>query len=177
MSTLELSNKGKQTDRTIEAVYDKYQSKMMSYAYSILKNYHDAEEAVQSALFAISKKLDSLPDIESDHFKNYCIKAVRNHSINIASSRKYDLELESMSAEDISVRCNTAVLEDDKPIFEAICLMKPIYRDVLIAKYVYELSVKDIARLYGIPTQTVKSRIARGTKLIRNSFKEVRRDV
>lgn len=159
------------------AIYTQYSGKMMAVSYSILKNHHDAEEAVQNALFSISKNIDFVPDADTEHAKNYCLKAAKNHAINIANSRKYNCELERISVEDVKASSDMAFCDEDNPILEAICDMKPIYRDILIAKYVYELSVKQIAQLYGLPTQTVKSRLARGVKLIRNSFKEVHRNV
>lgn len=158
-------------------IYTQYSGKMMAVSYSILKNHHDAEEAVQSALLSIHKNIDWVPDGDTEHTKNYCLKAAKNHAINIANRRKYNCELEKISIEDIKAKSDMHFNDDDEPILDAICNMKPIYRDVLIAKYVYELSVKQIAQSFGLPTQTVKSRLARGIKIIREKFKEVRKDV
>lgn len=158
-----------QSERFIR-LYNKHRGKMMSAAFMILKNHHDAEEAVQSALFAIAKNISSLPDPDTKHGENYAVKAAKNHALNIAKKRRLDVPILEIHADDINIPDEFIGREDCRRVVEAICQMKPHYRDVLSAKFLYGMSTKEISVLFGVPQQTVKSRINRGVKILKDAF-------
>ncbi len=148
-------------------LYNKHRDKMMSAAYMILKNHHDAEEAVQNALFAIAKNVGSIPDPETKHCENYAVKAAKNHALNIAKKRMLATPLIEIYADNVDITSEIIDRDECRRVIEAICKMKPIYRDVLSAKFLYGLSAKEISKLYGISIHTVKSRISRGTAILK----------
>lgn len=151
-------------------LYNKHRDKMMSAAFAILRNHHDAEEAVQNALFAIARNISSMPDPDTKHGENYAVKAAKNHALNIAKKRMIATSLIEIHADDIDIANEFIDREECKRVVEAICKMKPHYRDVLSAKFLYGMSAKEISSLFGVPLQTVKSRLNRGVKILREAF-------
>lgn len=158
-------------------LYTKHRDKMMSAAFAVLKNHHDAEEAVQNALFAIAKNINSLPDPDTRHGANYAVKAAKNHALNMAKKRKLEPPLIEIFAADIDIADEYISRDEARRVVEAICKMQDIYRDVLTAKYLYGMTTKEISEVYGIPHQTVKSRLSRGTKILREAFERSDEDV
>lgn len=151
-------------------LYNKYRDKMMSAAFMILKNHHDAEEAVQNALFAIANNVETIPDPDTKHCENYAVKAAKNHALNIAKKRMLATPLIEIHADKVDVASEIVDRDECRRVVEVICRMKPHYRDVLSAKFLYGLSAKEISELYGVPIHTVKSRINRGTKMLREAI-------
>ncbi len=158
--------------------YNSYRNKMMAAAYSILKNHHDAEEAVQNALFAIAKNVSLMPDPSTKHAENYAVKAAKNHAINIAKRRRVFVELSDAaepSCEDLLDKLERR--DELRTAVKALAEMKPLYRDVLSARIVFGLNVKEISELYGLPASTVKTRINRGMKILKEAFERSDDDV
>lgn len=173
LSQIELNSQSEK----FAVLYHKHRNKMMSAAFAVLKNHHDAEEAVQNALFAIAQNINSLPDPNTRHGANYAVKAAKNHALNIAKKRKAEVPLFEIPASDIDVADEYISRDEAKRVVDAICRMKPIYRDVLTAKYLYGMSCKEISVLYGISLQAVKSRLNRGTKILKEAFERSDIDV
>ena len=156
LSQLELNSQSEKFAK----LYTKHRDKMMSAAFAVLKNHHDAEEAVQNAL----------PDPDTRHGANYAVKAAKNHALNMAKKRKTEPLLLDICAADIDIADDYISRDEAKSVVEAICAMKPIYRDALTAKYLYGMTSKEIASVYGLTLQTVKSRLSRGTKILKEAF-------
>lgn len=173
LSQLELNSQSEKFAK----LYTKHRDKMMSAAFAVLKNHHDAEEAVQNALFAIAKNINSLPDPDTRYGANYAVKAAKNHALNMAKKRKTEPLLLDICAADIDIADDYISRDEAKSVVEAICAMKPIYRDVLTAKYLYGMTAKEIASVYGLTLQTVKSRLSRGTKILKEAFERSDIDV
>ncbi len=165
-----------QSERFIR-LYNRHRDKMMAAAFSVLKNHHDAEEAVQSALFAIAKNISSIPDPDTKHGENYAVKAAKNHAINIAKKRKLSVSIIEIHADEINISDEFISREEYRHIIETICQMKPHYRDVLSARFIYGMSNKEISVLFGVPLQTVKSRISRGLRILKDAFERSEEDV
>ncbi|MBQ8623079.1 MAG: sigma-70 family RNA polymerase sigma factor [Oscillospiraceae bacterium] len=158
-----------QSERFIR-LYNKHRDKMMSAAFAILKNHHDAEEAVQNALFAIAKNIAVMPDPDTKHGENYAVKAAKNHALNIAKKRRLSAPIIEIYADGIDIAAEIDDRDECKRVVEAIYKMKSCYRDVLSAKFLYGMSAKEISVLFGVPLQTVKSRINRGIKILKKAF-------
>ena len=55
----------------------------------------------------------------------------------------------------------------------ALAVLRPDYREMLILKYVEEISVSEIARILRLGEHAVESRLARARKALRKSLEEV----
>lgn len=66
-----------------------------------------------------------------------------------------------------SERAIAAIDECDGPLMAALAALPVSQRTVLVLRFTDDLSIEGIAKVMGIPTGTVKSRLSRGTETLR----------
>lgn len=157
--------------KIFDDICSNYRNRMYFIAKGILNNDSDAEDAVQDALFAIAKQIDSLPHQSTPALKAYVFTAARNSALNILDKHTRHRE----AALDI----NDYELTSDDRLFEKVCasqdyalLMKALmqlplkYREILMMHYVNEMKIKEIADALGRKPATVHQQITRGKKML-----------
>jgi RNA polymerase sigma-70 factor, ECF subfamily len=153
------------------------------YAYRVLGNKADAEDAVQDALLAAHKHLNEFRgDAQlSTWLTTIVINCARMQLRK--QSRRTHVSLDSRIGEEQEYSLSD-ILVDHRPNPEEECdrsmlrrrLMKsaaqlsPTLRKTFHLRFVYQLSVSETARILRIPTGTVKARTARArAKLIKSA--------
>ena len=105
-----------------------------------------------------------------DLVRAYVLTAAKNAALNMLPKKQQREELLDISELDIADDQNlfeqVAASEEYERLFRAIRGIPAIYRDVLMLKYVQELTMKEIAALLGRKTSTVHQQITRGKKLL-----------
>lgn len=157
--------------KIFDDICSNYRNQMYFIAKGILNNDSDAEDAVQDALFAIAKQIDSLPYQSTPALKAYVFTAARNSALNILGKHTRHRE----AALDV----NDYKLTSDDRLFEKVCasqdyalLMKALmqlplkYREILMMHYVNEMKTKEIADALGRKPATVHQQITRGKKML-----------
>lgn len=164
------------TDNQIEEeahdeVFANYRNQMYYVAVSILKSDHDAEDAVQDAILAITKQPEAIPD-DPKLLRAYVLTATRNAALNI-QGRNSDLELESISnIDDYRLSYDDRLFErvtaslDYNTLIRAMEKLPLRYREVLMLRYVNEMKYREIAELLGRKQSTVHQQITRGRKML-----------
>lgn len=162
------SNEEKQE---FEVLYDTYNKRMFSIAYRITKNEGDAEEALQDAFFSISKNFGKIKTDNEKMLKSYLYTVIKNCALNICKKRTQDAFFSLDSLFDISNDEDVSSYLEDKEEREIILSVfkkiPSVCRDVLILHYLREFSVSEISIFLNLNKNTVKSRLLRGTKLLR----------
>lgn len=160
-----------------EHAYNKYRGKMLALAYSILGNYHDAEEAVSSAFFAIARnfgKLKSRSPQERAAFYNVVTKHC-SYDILRTQNRRNEIPLEDDSEiPDESSDVSDEVLSDIgyERVVEAIKSLPGHYAQVLYMQNIAGLSTKEIAKITGDTDDGVRQRLVRARKKLREILEE-----
>ena len=160
-----------------EEIYFKHKEMMGRVAAAILKNEDAAIDAVHNAFVAIAKNIKTFPRTDDEEYeRRYVAKVVRNASINELNKLKRQPEV--VSLEDFYSLCGDKEFEpisDDRVavIVSLIEQMPLTYRDALSLKYLYGMSVKEIAVSLNKPFTTVHSQIVRGTGVLRAKIKEL----
>ena len=157
-------------------LYDKYRLLAMKISFSMLRDEVLAVDATSDAFMAMARYIKSLPP-ESDeaHERAYIIKVVKNTALNLRkkeNGRIVPLAFEDYyeSTEEYSP-VNALIQEEGvRRIIGVIKGMSETYRDILIMKYVYDMSAVQISAQFGIPYDTVKSKIRRGTQILQESL-------
>ena len=160
--------------------------KLYRYAYRLLRNEADAEDAVQDALLAALKHLNQFRGEAqfSTWLTAIVINSVRMHLRK--RLRHTHVSLDSRIGEDQEYSlCD--ILVDTRPNPEDECheaklraqLMKsaerlsPTLRRTFHLRYVEHLSVCETARVLGVPIGTVKAQTARARAKVLKSIREV----
>lgn len=131
----------------------------------------DAEDIVQDTLCKTIKNIEA---IDGDKIRAWLFKVAINSYYNLYNKNKkrssiplnelHNFKISTESAEDY-------ILTEEKrrAIQKALDSLKPSYRELLIFKYVLDLSYKDIATALEIKEEKVKIYLYRA----RNKFKEI----
>lgn len=160
--------------RALASFYQTYAPKLLRHIEAKVSSRPDAEEILQDSLFAF---LEAIRDFQGTASLNTFIFAITNHKI-IDFYRRRKLkqvvfskmpQLEAL----ISPLLNPEEELDAKLLKEkvkhAFDKLLPHYRDVLVLKYIENLSVDDIAGRLSVTFKSAESRIFRARK----SFVEI----
>ena len=82
-----------------EIIYNEYRKRMVSTAYSILRNHEDAEDAVHDTFIKIARNMNSIGDPKSNEALSYVLKATKNTAINLSqknTTRNKHIHLEDV---------------------------------------------------------------------------------
>lgn len=136
---------------------------MYMVAFSILQNHEDAEDVVQEALLAAYEKLYTLK--REDRFRSWMMRIVVNQAkMHI---RKGGGIVYVESTEKISGHYTEDRHED---IWEIVLSLKSSLSTVVILYYAQGYGVSEIAKIMGIPSGTVKSRLSKARDILKKEL-------
>lgn len=131
----------------------------------------DAEDLVQDTLYKAVKYSDSL---YQDKIFSWLFKVTINNYYNLCKRKKIIQEIKldensmlSLLPDDLLE--NIINIEVESNVQKVLMSMKDSYRNLLILKYVLNLSYKEIGHLLGFEEHKVKTYLSRS----RNKFKEL----
>ena len=137
-----------------------------SMALRILKDTHDAEDAVQNAFLKIIRNFEKFLELPCKKRPFWCVCIVKNEAITLLRKKKKAIMLESMEdAYDASADIEKALSYED--IIRLFAGLPETYRAVLEMKFLLDCSGKDISQKLGISENAVNVRISRGRAMLR----------
>lgn len=160
-----------------EDLYNTYKGKMFSLAHSILKNHHNAEEAVSQAFFTAAKNFGKIRELTAVQQGAYLKITVKNAAIDIYRKEKNSNTTPIEEIEDfgeMSEDISDSVLSEMNynAVVEAIRSLPEQYAECLYLFHVRELSVKEIASHLYIEQEAVKKRLQRARVKLRAILEE-----
>lgn len=145
---------------TFSTLIKEYTPNMYRLALSMLHSQQDAEDAVSGAVLKAYENLYTLRNV--DRFKSWIMQITANEARKIYRNYKRTACVEIM--EDF-----LPAFEDERhELWDVVQKMDLNYREVIILYYYEQLSLKEISKVLHIPVGTVKSRLSRGKKLLRD---------
>lgn len=151
-------------------IYYGYRKQMLLTARRILGNDEDAEDAVQTALLGIARRIKAVPSDDSGKLRAYVLTAAKNAALSMLpqkTRRETDVELDSLplAAED-DLFTQVSLSQDYNLLLHAMRLLPPPYREVLLMVCVEEQSIRDTAALLHRRPGTVRQQLNRGKRLL-----------
>lgn len=153
--------------RAIDVLYRQYYQRLFRYAYKVCGTRDMAQEAVQEAWVRAMKTLNKLEDPRA--FRSWLYNLVRWRAIDL-------LRAASRNGEDLEASVHEATAMPDDAADDADELRRAINRLPLVERqiihlfYLDELQVKEIALVLNVANGTVKSRLSRARKLLKERF-------
>lgn len=145
-----------------ERVYHKYRYLMLHIAKQILRNHHDAEDAVHQAFISIIENIEKISDVDSPKTRSFVVIITERKAIDLlrSNSRRSTLELN----EDIAGI--EMPFDLDNPIAAAIAKLPAHYREVLLLRFDNGFTTKEIASMMNITDSGVRKLIARAKRAL-----------
>jgi len=153
-------------------IYSFYRRDMFVTAYSILKDYQAAEDAVQNAILKIYNYLDKISEVKCKKTRSYIVIIVRSICIDYSRAKKdmdslddirETLQNDEMKLEDYILR-----IEKSDEIARQLDKLHRPYTDILVLRHYHELSVKEMSDLLGISESNVRVRLHRALSALKD---------
>jgi len=146
------------------------------YAFSIVRNREDAEDAVQEALLKAYKELSSYDHSKS--FKGWWFTIIRNCCLDLLRKRQVrsasdDIELDDLPSLKIS---RQKELEQEDEISWALNQLTPEQRQIIELRYFGDCSYREISEALGIPVGTVMSRLHSARKALADIYRKEKKN-
>lgn len=143
-------------------------------AYSILRNHHDAEDAVQETFVRAlrhAKNLGEIQDVQA-WLARIAWRIALNRRPKTFQVALGDLEQASHELPSSEIRADEVVLGTQLSLLlePMIAALPAKLRDPLVLSTIEELSSRDIARVLGIGEAAVRSRLFRARQILREKL-------
>lgn len=163
-----------------EALFEKYQSGIYNFSYSILGNTEDAKDITQEAFIKIYEALPRLD--ENFNFSAYLYKTTRNLSIDELKRKKRFASPELIDIEkDLSIYSDpqrSALFEEQQTgIRKAAIKLSEDYRTALYLKEIQDKSYDEISSIMEIPKNSVGVLLMRARLKLKEEYRMSQVDV
>ena len=153
-------------ENLIQYILD-HQERFYRLAYSYTGNQEDALDVVQNA---VCRALEAYGGIRNpDAIKTWFYRILTNECLRLLKERKKDARAADLEEED-AVYYETAY--DRENVEEELDRLEPEVQTVIRLRFFEEMSLKEIAEITGSNVNTVKTRLYRGLKLLKENMKE-----
>ena len=163
----------------ITLLHKQYYKLMFDVAFAIIHDSHLAEDIISESFYRIMNNLDKVEDIESSRTRNFLCLICRNVAIDFYNKRKKiynhedfdEITIEKMDAKENPE--NIVITKDTcKKLKEIIHNLDDKYKDVIELKIGYKMKRADIARIFGVPEETIKKRLYRARCMIWDAYQK-----
>ena len=147
-----------------EALYKlilNYKDKLYNIAFCYLKNEQDTLESIQEVTYRAYLKINKLK--EPKYFMTWITKILINYCIDEQKRKTKIINIEEHQITNAKDENDVNILT----LEEAIDKLNPKYKEVIILKYIQDMTTIDISRVMECPESTIKTWVSRGLKQLK----------
>jgi len=158
-------------EEAYRGLLDMYKGRIFSFVYRIVRNYDDAEDITFDTFIRCFKSLSSFD--RSRSFSTWLFSIAHNLTVDFLRKNKQEYELldERLPSKDDLVK-EYEENEQLRRIEEALVKLPLIDREIVIFFYKEGKSYKEISEILNIPGTTIKTRLHRARKKLRDLIRE-----
>lgn len=162
----DLVKKAKHGDKeAFISLFQLHKDQLYRMAYIYTRNIDDALDVIQETAYQAYKKISTLKN--EKYFKTWIIRITINCSINLVRKQETALNMEPAYIE------KSVYKDDDVPLYiiieELLSYLNYSEKSVIVLKFYFGYSYKEIAEMLDLPIGTIKSRYYRSLDKLRNS--------
>lgn len=152
-----------------ERLYRRYSRLMWRVANDILRDSYLAEDAVHAAFLKIIPHMSKIGEIDCHKTKSFVVIVVENEAkrIYVARRKQNAVSVEDMQGDIADRDGGLEQLISDLTVEEIAAQMQELSRpdgNILMLRYIYELTDKEIARLLNIKEAAARKRLERARR-------------
>lgn len=167
MDEKELVCRAKLGDKeALNEIVDVYYDEIYKFLYRRMGNQAAAEDVTQDTFIKFIKNLPYYK--EKNKLKSFLFTIAINTSNDYF--RRYKQEITFLTLDNIGEEITedkTLQKEDALIVREAVLSLPDIQRDVIILRFYHDLKIKEIASIQKVPVPTVKTRLRRALKALK----------
>jgi len=141
----------------LEIIMSRYSAALLRYCHSILCDYHEAQDAVQTSFIKAYQNRDKFTGDDKD-LANFLYKIAYNTCIDIIRKRKVTLEL----FKNERVKSNVEYIPDN--LKNALNMLSALDRAVIYGHAVEEMKFDELAQIHGKSAVSLRKRYERARK-------------
>jgi len=171
MQLIMRSQKGDQ--EAFAELFEQYKNLVYKTAYLMLGEADDAQEALQEVFVNVHRSLPAY-DPRKAAFTTWLYRITIRYCLN--HRRKRRISSQSLEESHLKLQADSSEMDfaEKDEIQKAISLLNKSQIAVIILRYYNDLSYAEIAQILDIPLGTVKSRLDRSLKVLRQILSERR---
>ena len=151
---------------SFEALYLRYRSLMLSVARKFLSEPQDAEDAVHQAFLSILKNFNKISAIDCPETRAFVVIIVERKSLDILRARQKTVPLEEME-HGVEIP-----LPGDSGLADALAKLPARYRQVLLLRFAYGYTTRELAKEFGMTQSTVQKLVWRAKEALEKLYEE-----
>ena len=154
-------------EKLIQYILD-HQDRFYRLAYSYTSNQEDALDAVQNA---VCKALEAFESIRNTGaIKTWFYRILINECLQIIQKRKRDAFSADLEEADMVYHEKAY---DQESVEEELDKLEPDVQEIIKLRFFEEMSLKEISSITGYNLSTVKTKLYRGLKRLKENIQEV----
>nr|WP_208420374.1 sigma-70 family RNA polymerase sigma factor [Paenibacillus lupini] len=150
-------------------LFQQFDEDLYRVAYVYLGNEEDSLDVVQETAYRSFKSIKKLK--EPEYFKTWLIKIAISCSIDLLRKRKRQIQWKPDYIESITIKD-----DEDLPLSltlkELIEALEPEEKNVIILRFYYDLTIREVTEVLDIPLGTGKTLLYRALKKLRQRVEE-----
>jgi RNA polymerase sigma-70 factor (TIGR02954 family) len=139
-----------------------YKDKLYNIGYCYLKSQQDTLEAIQEVTYRCYLKINKLK--EPKYFATWITKILINYCIDEQKRKMKIVNIEDHSIENDKNSNNV----DKLTLEDAIEKLESKYKEVIILKYIQDMTILDISKIMDSPESTIKTWLSRALKQLKD---------
>ena len=153
---------------TITAYIIEHQNQFYRLAYSYVRNQEDALDAVQNA---VCKALEHYGALKNEQtIRTWFYRILVNESLGILKKKKTEF---LSDGEDWDIPYHEKGYDAEDDLYEQIQRLEEQTQTIIKLRFFEELSLKEVAEITGLNLNTVKTKLYRGLKQLKENIQEV----
>lgn len=155
-------------DKIVRHIIDD-QEKFYRLAFSYVRNQEDALDVVQNAIY---KALDNYESVKNENAVNtWFYRILVNESLLFLRQRKAEMVPEEEKV--LEIPYYEKQFEKEEDLYEQINCLEDDLQNIIKLRFFEELSLKEISEVMDMNLNTVKAKLYRGLKLLKQNILEV----
>ena len=144
-----------------ERLVDAYADLILRLSYTYLKSTHDAEDICQNVLLKLMGR--AVPFESTEHERSWVIRSAANACKDVLRSgfRRTSAPLDEMADP-------PAPEPPESDVLDQVMQLPQNYREAIYLHYYEGYSTEEVAGMLGVPSSTVRTRLARGRKKLKD---------
>ena len=151
---------------SFEALYLRYRSLMLSVARKFLSEPQDAEDAVHQAFLSILKNFNKISTIDCPETRAFVVIIVERKALDILRARQKTVPLEEME-HGVEIP-----LPGDNGLADALAKLPARYRQVLLLRFAYGYTTRELAKEFGMTQSTVQKLVWRAKEALEKLYEK-----
>lgn len=154
-------------------IINKYKNPLYGTILRMTKNPHDAQDLVQEAFIKVYEQLEKYNQTGS--FSGWLYRVAINHCMDEFRKKRYQMkQVELDGIQDVNPAHPEVVFmkkEKSRQLERLIGTLPEDERLIILLRYINELSYDAISDLVGVPLSTVRNKLHRAKRKMRNTLK------